>query len=98
MMNTAGFVIDYDELGTIQEESLEQTDKRGFKTWGDSFRAALSRGEDYGRAAFIADEWEKRQIDEWWKCDCGQRVNTRPSTGKLVCNSCGQQMTQQEKR
>ena len=56
----AGMVINYDEIGMIQEEANEPITKRGFKTWGDSFRAELSRREDHGYAAFVADEWEKK--------------------------------------
>jgi hypothetical protein len=31
------------------------------KTWGDIYNAALRRGYDHGYAAFLADQWEKRQ-------------------------------------
>ena len=34
------------------------------KTWGDIYRAALHRGEDHGYAAYLADQWEKRQKPE----------------------------------
>jgi hypothetical protein len=31
------------------------------KTWGDIYYAALRQGYDNGYAAFLADQWEKRQ-------------------------------------
>ena len=29
-------------------------------TWGEIYHRALSRGEDHGYAAHLADQWEKR--------------------------------------
>ena len=36
--------------------------KRGYKTWGDVFRACRGRGNDLGYCAWVADQWEKRQL------------------------------------
>lgn len=59
-MTTCGIVIGYDELGAIQAEA-EEGNKPSTHTWGSIFRCALARGDDHGHAAYLADEWEKRQ-------------------------------------
>jgi len=38
--------------------------KKGYDqetTWGDIYNTAVLRGIDHGYAAWLADEWEKRQ-------------------------------------
>ena len=31
------------------------------QTWGNIYHAAIRRGEDPGYAAYLADQWERRQ-------------------------------------
>ena len=35
--------------------------KPRFKDWGEVYRNALRKGCDHGYAAYLANEWEKRQ-------------------------------------
>jgi len=35
--------------------------KRPYANWGEVFRASVRRGDDHGYAAFLADNWLKRQ-------------------------------------
>ena len=37
-----------------------KTKERKPETWGSIYRNSLARGDDHGYAAFLADQWEKR--------------------------------------
>ena len=38
-------------------------------TWGAVYNRYLSRGHDHGSAAYLADQWQKRQRQDRWR-DC----------------------------
>lgn len=52
-------------------------------TWGDIYQRHLRRGEDHGAAAYLADEWEKRQFKARWK-HC---PSTHCETSECVANT-----------
>jgi hypothetical protein len=35
-----------------------------YTNWGQPYYAALARGHDHGSAAYIADQWEAKRLDQ----------------------------------
>lgn len=48
--------------------------------WGTIYRNALARGDDHGYAAFLADEWERRQARKKEKLCNGISAKARERT------------------
>lgn len=44
-----------------REKAVDPKRKRRRRTWGEVYRNALTRGDDHGYAAFLADEYVRRQ-------------------------------------
>lgn len=42
-------------------KAVDPKRKRRRRTWGEVYRNALTRGADHGYAAFLADEYVRRQ-------------------------------------
>lgn len=46
--------------------------KRRLRTWGEVYRNSLARGDDHGYAAFLADEYVRRQDRQKQRKDGGE--------------------------